>query len=133
MPTAVGRPLALVDEETPDLILLDIMMPQMTGYEVCQRLRRTYNAAQLPVIMLTARSRVSDVVQGFQAGANDYVAKPFSRDILLARVRTQLQLGRAYQTLAENIRLKKELETTSADRTRTAPDPAPPCPTARQR
>ncbi len=102
--------LALVDEETPDLILLDIMMPHMTGYEVCQRLRRTYNAAQLPVIMLTARSRVSDVVQGFQAGANDYVSKPFSRDILLARVRTQLQLGRAYQTLAENIRLKKELE-----------------------
>ncbi|WP_316347206.1 response regulator [Desulfuromonas acetoxidans] len=102
--------LDLVEEETPDLILLDIMMPHMTGYEVCQRLRRTYNAAQLPVIMLTARSRVSDVVQGFQAGANDYVAKPFSRDILLARVRTQLQLGRAYQTLAENMRLKKELE-----------------------
>jgi len=102
--------LALVDEETPDLILLDIMMPHMTGYEVCQRLRRTYNAAQLPVIMLTARSRVSDVVQGFQAGANDYVAKPFPRDVLLARVRTQLQLGRAYQTLAENMRLKKELE-----------------------
>jgi two-component system sensor histidine kinase ChiS len=102
--------LALVEEEAPDLILLDIMMPHMTGYEVCRQLRQRHSAARLPVIMLTARSRVTDIVQGFASGANDYVAKPFSRDVLLARVRTQLQLGRAYQTLAENIRLKNELE-----------------------
>nr|WP_320048714.1 response regulator [uncultured Desulfuromonas sp.] len=101
--------LRLIAEETPDLILLDIMMPHMTGYEVCQRLRQNHSAAQLPVIMLTARSRVADIVCGFECGANDYVAKPFSREELMARVDTQLRLGRAYQTLAENVRLKREL------------------------
>ena len=99
-----------VAEAIPDLILLDIMMPNMTGYEVCQCVRQNHSAVQLPVIMLTARSRISDVVQGFQAGANDYVVKPFSREVLLARVKTQLQLTQAYHTLAENLRLKQELQ-----------------------
>jgi len=94
----------------PDLILLDIMMPEMDGYEVCRKLRETHSMSSLPVIMLTARNQFQDLVKGFDSGANDYLTKPFSRDELLARVHTQLKLKRAYKVLKENSRLKKEIE-----------------------
>ena len=77
----------------PDLVLLDIMMPQMSGYEACQELRQIYPANELPVVILTAKNQVTDLVQGFQTGANDYLAKPFSKNELLARVRTHLSLA----------------------------------------
>ena len=93
-----------------DLVLLDIMMPGMNGYEVCQRLRQRYSAAELPVLMLTARSRLQDLVQGLECGANDYLAKPFAREELLARVNTHLKLGEAHETLRENLRLKDEIK-----------------------
>ena len=110
--TATGGPQALKiinSNEKPDLVLLDIMMPGMTGYEVCQKLREHYTASDLPVVMLTARNRLSDLVKGFETGANDYLTKPFSREELLSRVNAQLQLKEAFQILAENVRLKKEL------------------------
>lgn len=94
----------------PDLVLLDIMMPQMDGYEVCTTLRETHSMSALPVIMLTARNQIQDMVKGFDTGANDYLTKPFSREELLARVHTQLKLKRAYKVLKENSRLKKEIE-----------------------
>lgn len=75
-----------------DLVLLDIMMPRMSGYEVCQKIRATYPRNELPVIMVTAKNQVSDLVEGFTSGANDYLAKPFSKDELLARIRTHLDL-----------------------------------------
>lgn len=78
----------------PDLILLDIMMPRMDGYEVCQRIRETFPSAELPVIMLTAKNQVSDLVAGLSVGANDYMPKPFSRRELSARIRTHLELAR---------------------------------------
>ena len=110
--TAAGgkEALAMVDRgEPPGLILLDIMMPGLNGYEVCRRLRETHPPSALPVIMLTARSRLADLVEGFGAGANDYLTKPFSREELVARVKTQLKLKEAYDALRENFRLKKEL------------------------
>ena len=82
-----------------DLIILDIMMPKMSGYEVCQRLREMYPSSQLPVVMLTAKNRVTDLMEGFSSGANDYLTKPFSKDELLTRIRTHLELShinRAY-------------------------------------
>ena len=100
--TADNGPQALqliADGLNPDLIILDIMMPRMTGYETCQRLRQVFPPQSTPVIMLTARNQVYDLVQGFQAGANDYLTKPFSRDELLTRIRSHLQLAqttRAY-------------------------------------
>ena len=94
----------------PDLVLLDIMMPQMTGYEVCRILRQKYTAHELPVIILTAKNRVTDLAQGFACGASDYLTKPFAREELLARVQTQLDLKQSYETLRENLRLKKEIE-----------------------
>ncbi|MDH3711075.1 MAG: ATP-binding protein, partial [Cyclobacteriaceae bacterium] len=75
-----------------DLILLDLMMPKMSGYEVCRRLRDNYLPTELPVIIITAKDQVSDLVQGFACGANDYLAKPFTKHEFLARVKTHLNL-----------------------------------------
>jgi signal transduction histidine kinase/ligand-binding sensor domain-containing protein/class 3 adenylate cyclase len=75
-----------------DLMLLDIMMPNLSGYEVCQRVREKYLPSELPVIMLTAKNQISDLVEAFSAGANDYLAKPFSKSELLARIKTHLNL-----------------------------------------
>lgn len=77
-----------------DLVLLDIMMPRMSGYEVCQKIREKYLASELPVIMVTAKNQIDDLVQGLKLGANDYLAKPFSKQEFLARVQTQVELHR---------------------------------------
>ena len=75
-------------EENPDLILLDIMMPKMDGYEVCKKIREKKNT---PIIMLTARSDEKDELQGFQLGVDEYITKPFSPKILVARVEAVLR------------------------------------------
>lgn len=76
----------------PDLILLDIMMPQMDGYEVCRQLKANPKTADIPVIFLTAKTETSDETKGLSLGAVDYLTKPVNPDILLARVRNHLQL-----------------------------------------
>ncbi|HEY9653432.1 MAG TPA: SpoIIE family protein phosphatase, partial [Coleofasciculaceae cyanobacterium] len=93
----------------PDLILLDVMMPRMTGYEVTQKLRDRFPATDLPILLLTAKTQVSDLVQGLNVGANDYLTKPITKDELLARIKTHLSLRRLR---AENMRLSTELEVT---------------------
>ncbi|MEZ4687147.1 MAG: response regulator, partial [Bacteroidia bacterium] len=85
---------ALNRNEKIDLVLLDIMMPRMSGYEVCQRIREHYLPSELPVIMITAKNQVSDLVEGLTYGANDYLAKPFSKDEFLARIKTHINLMR---------------------------------------
>ncbi|MEM8896726.1 MAG: ATP-binding protein [Bacteroidota bacterium] len=75
-----------------DMVLLDVMMPSMSGYEVCKRLREQFLPSELPVIMITAKNQVSDMVQGLETGANDYITKPFTKDEFLARVKTHLNL-----------------------------------------
>lgn len=80
--------------DPPDLILLDIMMPEMDGYETCRQLKNDSEARDIPVIFLTAKSEVEDEVKGFDLGAADYITKPVSPPILLARVRTHLRLKR---------------------------------------
>lgn len=77
----------------PDLILLDIMMPRLTGFEVCKKIRHVYPATELPVILLTDKDQVTDLVEGFRVGANDYLMKPFSKYELLARIRLHLKLA----------------------------------------
>ncbi|HJW31252.1 MAG TPA: response regulator, partial [Saprospiraceae bacterium] len=72
------------------LVLLDVMMPRIPGYEVCQKIRERYLLTELPVIMVTAKNQVNDLVEGLGIGANDYIVKPFSKNELLARVKTQL-------------------------------------------
>ncbi len=80
--------------EPPDLILLDIMMPEMDGYEVCRQLKNDLESRDIPVIFLTAKMEVEDEVKGFELGAADYITKPISPPVLLARVRTHLRLKR---------------------------------------
>lgn len=93
----------------PDMILLDVMMPKVTGYEVTQKLRERFNATELPIILLTAKTQVQDIVTGLNMGANDYMMKPFAKDELLARIRTHINISRLH---AENLRLATELEVT---------------------
>ncbi|NEO52960.1 MAG: response regulator [Okeania sp. SIO3B5] len=78
----------------PDLILLDVMMPHMTGYEVTKKLREKFLQSELPIVMLTAKPLISDLVEGFLSGANDYLTKPFSKPELLARIKTHIRLAK---------------------------------------
>ena len=92
--------LALAAERPFDLVILDVMMPRMSGHEVCRALRQRYSLEDLPVIFLTARSQLSDLVAGMAAGGNDYLAKPIGKEELLARVRTHLELLSVHRRLA---------------------------------
>lgn len=83
--------LEAASHETPDLVILDIMLPEMDGLEVCRRLRREKNTATTPIMMLTAKGEEIDKVVGLEVGADDYVTKPFGRRELLARVRALLR------------------------------------------
>ncbi|MDF2961371.1 MAG: response regulator [Paenibacillus sp.] len=93
--------LASIRRHKPDLVLLDVMLPDRNGYDVCQTIRQTYSASELPVILLTAKSQLADLMQGFDSGANDYMTKPLSKQELLARVRIQLQLSRLTHSLEQ--------------------------------
>jgi len=90
---ATSGPEALqrVDDIRPDLIILDVMMPEMDGYEVCRRLRNTATTARLPIMMLTAQESVEEKVRGFEAGADDYMTKPFQPPELQARAKVLLR------------------------------------------
>ncbi len=83
--------LALLEKQVPDLILLDVMLPGIDGFAICQRLRASPRTADVPVMMLTAKSEETDVVRGLNQGATDYVTKPFSPRVLMARVRAALR------------------------------------------
>ncbi len=85
-----------VEAEPPDLILLDIMMPEMDGFEVCRRLRADDRTRAIPILMLTALDDVSDRTRGFLVGTDDFLGKPFDRGELLARVRRILQRTYGY-------------------------------------
>src|SRR5512136_2399420 len=84
--------LEVVEKVEPDLILLDVMMPEMDGFETCRRLKASEKWHAIPVIFLTAKTETADIVQGFELGAVDYVAKPFNAHELLARVHTHLTM-----------------------------------------
>ncbi len=89
-----------VAEKGPfDAILLDVMMPGMTGYEACRKLREEYPANELPVLMLTAKQQINDLLEGFQSGANDYVHKPFVKGELLVRLDAHLQMAKLARSM----------------------------------
>ncbi len=93
--------LKFVENILPDLILLDVMMPEMDGFEVCKRLKHKDRTADIPIIFLTARTDSDSIVKGFNIGAVDYVAKPFKSEELLARVKTHLMLEQTQKQLRE--------------------------------
>lgn len=98
-----------VARNTPDLILLDLMMPGLSGYEVCEQLRLEHDAMSLPIIIVTAKNQIDDLTKAFEMGANDYLCKPFSTAELLSRVRNHLQLSDLLLVHQENARLEAEL------------------------
>jgi len=101
-----------VELEKPDLILLDVMMPEMDGYETCVRLKANPDYASIPIIFLTARIDISDIVKGFEAGGQDYITKPFNTAELKSRVKTHLDLKRTRDELLrsiEELRTAKEM------------------------
>ena len=84
--------LEMVETSLPDLILLDIMMPVMDGFETCKKLKENDKTVDIPVIFLTAKTDTKDIVQAFETGAVDYVSKPFNGTELLRRIQTHLKL-----------------------------------------
>lgn len=112
--TSAQKAFEMIDKFPPDLILLDVMMPEMNGFEACTILKESDKTKDIPVIFLTARNSPDDVVNGFEAGAIDYVTKPFNSDEMLSRVRTQLKLKQAEKEkldLLESVKVaNKELQ-----------------------
>ena len=91
-------------EEPFDIVLLDVMMPKMSGYEVCRKVREKNPLVELPILMLTAKNQPKDIVEGFDAGANDYLTKPFSKIELLSRIKTHVLL----KLTSENLQTANE-------------------------
>lgn len=104
-----GEALRLTEQKRPDLILLDIMMPDMTGIEVCKKLKENPSVASIPVIFVTALNDESDEAQGFEMGAVDYISKPVSAPIVRARVRTHLSLVQAEVLRATRLQVIQRL------------------------
>ena len=94
--------LSLIQSNKYDIILLDIMMPNMDGYTVCQQIKKDENSKDIPIIFLTAKADIDSISKGFELGASDYLIKPFHAEELLARVRTQLELYRSKLILREH-------------------------------
>ncbi len=93
----------------PDLILLDVMMPVMDGFEACKKLKESENTKKIPVIFLTAKNETEDVIKGFELGAVDYVTKPFNSNELLARVSTHLELKLSKETILQQSEEREEM------------------------
>src|SRR5262245_49169526 len=95
--TSGQQALEVIKSIRPDLILLDVVMPEMDGFETCRRLKASAATSDIPVIFLTARTESADIVKGFELGAVDYVSKPFNAHELLARVNTHLTMYRLHR------------------------------------
>jgi DNA-binding response OmpR family regulator len=99
MAHAGEQALEMVEQVAPHLIILDVMMPGLDGFAVCERLKSLEHTRFIPVVLLTALNRVQDRIRGIEAGADDFLSKPFNREELLARVRSLLRLRSAYEAL----------------------------------
>ena len=93
--------LKIAEEEIPDLILLDVMMPGMSGFEVCKKLTTSENTKLIPILMVTALTEPGDLKEGFQAGAFDYIKKPFNRIELIARIKSALSFRESQKVMLE--------------------------------
>ncbi len=99
-----------VARSKPDLVLLDVMMPKMSGFEVCRRLKKDPQTCDIPVIMVTALNEFGDIERGIDSGTDDFVSKPVNRLELLTRVRTMLKLKHLSDTLQRTVAYLSEVE-----------------------
>ena len=124
--------LEMIQSESFDLVLLDIMMPVMDGFEVLEKIREKHGPSELPVIMATAKTESEDIVAALKIGANDYVVKPFDFPVVLARVHTQVALKKGRDALAQaHRRMKEDLEAAAAIQQTLLPAEEPEVPGAR--
>ena len=126
--TAPGGREALeaIEKNEPDVVLLDIMMPGMDGFEVLQKIRETRSPSELPVIMATAKDEGTDIVKALELGANDYVTKPFDYPVVRARVATQVQLKQSGEELrASHDRMARDLAAAARIQRSLLPQAAP--------
>lgn len=105
-----GSALSSIEKERPDLIILDIMMSGIDGFEVCQRIKHNENLKDIPVILLTVLGQKEDIIAGFRAGADDYLTKPFDPDELIVRIETHLKIKKLSASLHKKIEELKEQE-----------------------
>ena len=99
-----------VKKENPDLVLLDVMMPDISGFEVAQQMKADPEMAEIPIIFLTALNSTADIVKGFQVGGNDFISKPFNKEELIIRVTHQISLVAAKRIIvAQTEELRKTI------------------------
>ena len=111
--------LAIISKCPPDLILLDVMMPKMSGFEVCKRIKNDPKTNDIPVIMVTALNEFGDIERGIDSGTNDFISKPVNKLELLTRVKTMLKLkhlsDKLERTLAYLSEIEKQTQTAKSD------------------
>lgn len=112
--SSAGKALDILDSITPDLIVLDIIMPDIDGFELCEIIRQKESTQDIPIIFLSAKDNIEDITKGFTLGARDYITKPFMKEELIARVSTQLDIRIKELKLRE---LNKNLEKMVDNRT----------------
>ena len=102
--------LECIQEEVPDIVLMDIMMPGINGFDCCKQIRHQHDLLSLPIIILSAKSQANDIVTGLSCGANDYLVKPFHKSELIARIQNNLQAKQSIENMKEARRLKQEIQ-----------------------
>ncbi len=102
--------LEIIADNTPDLILLDVMMPKMSGFEVCKRLKNDPKTSDIPIIMVTALNEFGDIERGIDSGTDDFISKPVNKLELLTRVRTMLKLKHLSDKLERTLAYLSEIE-----------------------
>ena len=111
--------LEIIAKEPPDLILLDVMMPKMSGFEVCKRIKKDPKTSDIPVIMVTALNEFGDIERGIDSGTDDFISKPVSKLELVTRVKTMLKLkhlsDKLERTLAYLSEIEKQAQMTKSD------------------
>jgi DNA-binding NarL/FixJ family response regulator len=118
--------LTVFEQDPPDLVVSDVVMPEMTGFEFCRRLRATRSGQLVPFIFLSSKGEVEDRIQGHSIGADDYLIKPFEPRELVAKIEAQLERSR--RTHAEILRLMQQAALSTGTNAATHPHPQPPLP-----
>jgi two-component system alkaline phosphatase synthesis response regulator PhoP len=102
--------LEIISRKTPDLVLLDVMMPKMSGFEVCKRIKNDPKTSDVPVIMVTALNEFGDIERGIDSGTDDFISKPVNKLELVTRVRTMLKLKHLSDKLERTLAYLREIE-----------------------